>query len=128
MAQAWLDQIQLPPHAQRALRALRQLERDLTAQLVILEADVARAAAADPIVQRLQTLRGIGPVIGLMLRAEIGDIARFPTPGHLASYAGLVPRVTGSANHTHYGRITKDEGNSDPTDARRVLASLGAVP
>jgi transposase len=106
--QAWLDQIQLPPHASRALRTLRQLEHDLTAHLAIVEADVARAAAADPIVQRLQTLHGVGPVIGLMLRAEIGDIARFPTPGHLASYAGLVPRVTGSANHMHYGRITKD--------------------
>ena len=43
-----------------------------------------------------------------MLRAEIGDIARFPTPGHLASYAGLVPRVDRSASHTHYGRITKE--------------------
>jgi transposase len=31
--QAWLDQIALPPHAQRALVTLRQLDRDLTAQL-----------------------------------------------------------------------------------------------
>jgi transposase len=106
--QAWLDQITMPPHALRALRSLRQLERDLTAQLAIVESDVAREAAADPIVHRLQRLHGVGPVIGLMLRAEIGDIARFPTPGHLASYAGLVPRVDQSATRTRYGRITKD--------------------
>jgi transposase len=106
--QAWLDQITLPPHAQRALRSWRQLDRDLTAQLALVEADVAREAAADPIVPRLRTLHGIGPVIGLMLRAEIGDIDRFPTPGHLASYAGLVPQVDQSASRTHYGRITKD--------------------
>jgi transposase len=108
VGQAWLDQIALPPHAQRALVTMRQIERDLTTQLAIIEADVAREALADPIVQRLQTLHGIGPVIGLMLRAEIGDITRFPTPGHLASYAGLVPQVDSSANHTRYGRITKD--------------------
>ena len=106
--QAWLDQIVLPPHAQRALSTMRQIDRDLTAQLATVEADVAREALADPVVQRLQTVHGIGPVLGLMLRAEIGDIARFPTPGHLASYAGLVPQVDSSANHTHYGRITKD--------------------
>ena len=28
-----------------------------------------------------------------MIRAEVGDIQRFPSGAHLASYAGLVPRV-----------------------------------
>jgi transposase len=106
--QAWLDQITLPRHAQQALDALRQLDRDLTAQLARVETDVAREAAADPITQQLQRVWGIGPVLGLMLRAEIGDIRRFPTPGHLASYAGLVPKVDSSAHHTRYGPITKD--------------------
>ena len=106
--QTWLDQVVLPPHAQRALSTLRQIERDLTAQLAPVEAVIAREALADPIVRRLQTVHGIGPVLGLMLRAEIGDISRFPTPAHLASYAGVVPQVDSSANHTHYGRITKD--------------------
>ena len=105
--QAWLDGICLPPHAQAALTTMRRVERDLTTQLAAVEADVAREALADPIVQRLQRLHGVGPVLGLMLRAEIGDIARFPTPRHLASYAGLVPYVDSSAGHTRYGRITK---------------------
>jgi transposase len=107
-AQAWLDQIALPPHAQRACHSLRRLDRDLTEQLALIEADVAHEAAADPIVQRLERIVGIGPVLGLMLRAEIGDIARFATPGHLASYAGVVPVVASSANRTRYGAITKD--------------------
>ena len=98
--QAWLDGICLPPHAQAALTTMRRVERDLTTQLAAVEADVAREALADPIVQRLQRLHGVGPVLGLMLRAEIGDIARFPTPRHLASYAGLVPYVDSSAGHT----------------------------
>jgi len=106
--QAWLDGLVLPPQAQRALTTLRQIERDLCTQLVPVEADVVREARADPIVQRLQTVHGIGPVLGLMLRAEIGDVSRFPTPGHLASYAGLVPQVDSSASRTRYGRITKD--------------------
>jgi transposase len=90
--QAWLDQLVLPPQAQRALMTLRQIERDLSAQLGPVEADIAREALTDPIVRQLQTVHGIGPVLGLMLRAEIGDVDRFPTPAHLASYAGLVPQ------------------------------------
>lgn len=106
--QTWLNQLSLPRQAQRALSTMRQIERDLTAQLGPVETDIGREALADPIVQRLQTVFGIGPVLGLMLRAEIGDVRRFPTPAHLASYAGVVPRVDSSASRTHYGRITKD--------------------
>ncbi len=87
---------------------MRQIDRDLTAQLGPVETEIAREALADPIVRRLQTVFGIGPVLGLMLRAEIGDVSRFPTPAHLASYAGVVPQVDSSASRTHYGRITKD--------------------
>ena len=106
--QVWLDQLVLPAQAHRALTTMRQLDRDLTAQLGPVESDIAREALADPIVRRLQTVFGIGPVLGLMLRAEIGDVSRFPTPAHLASYAGVVPQVDSSASRTHYGRITKD--------------------
>lgn len=106
--QRWLDHVVLPPRAHEALTTLRRVERGISEQLARVEADVRREAEADPIVPRLRTIRGVGPVVGLTLRAEIGDIARFPTPGHLASYAGLVPRVDRSASHTHYGRITKD--------------------
>jgi transposase len=106
--QRWLDEVVLPPRAHEALRTLRLVERGISDQLARVEADVRREAAADPIVPRLRTIRGVGPVVGLTLRAEIGDIARFPTAGHLASYAGLVPRVDRSATHSHYGRITKD--------------------
>lgn len=106
--QRWLDAIALPPQAQAALATMRLVERGISEPLARVEAEVRREAEADPIVPRLRRIRGVGPIVGLMLRAEIGDIARFPTPGHLASYAGLVPRVDRSASHTHYGRITKE--------------------
>jgi transposase len=49
----------------------------------------------------LQQIPGLGPVLALTIRAEVGDLRRFPTPGHLASYAGLVPRVDASAGRVH---------------------------
>jgi len=104
---ARLEALALAGAAGETVRSLQQLLRAVRAELTPAQAWLERAAAADPIVQALVTIPGIGPVIGLTLRAEIGDIARFATPGQLASYAGLVPRVEASASRAYYGRITK---------------------
>jgi transposase len=39
--------------------------------------------------------------------AEIGDVQRFPTAKHLASYTGLVPSLYASGEHRWGGAITK---------------------
>ena len=39
----------------------------------------------------LRSVPGIGAVYGATIAAEIGDIARFDSPGRLASYAGVAP-------------------------------------
>ena len=61
----------------------------------------------DPIARALDAMTGVGPVLGLTRRAEIGDIGRFAGGPELASYAGLVPRVDSSAGRVYHGRITK---------------------
>jgi transposase len=106
-ALAWLAQVHLTPAATDTLRQLERLFREVHAAARVAEAAVTHAAAADPIACTLQTLPGVGPVLALSLRAEIGDITRFPHGAKLASYAGLVPRVDQSAGHVYYGRITK---------------------
>ena len=109
--QVWLDELVLPAQAHRALTMMRQLDRDLTAQLATgRDADIAREALADPIVQRLaNACYGIGPVLGLMLRAEIGDVSSLSDAGALGELCGLgARRSTAARRRTHYGRITKD--------------------
>lgn len=103
----WLAALALPPQAAASLARLRQVLAVVRTQAAQAEAEVRRATDADPIAITLQQLRGIGPVLALTIRAEIGDIHRFATGAHLASYAGLVPRVDMSAGHYRYGRITK---------------------
>jgi transposase len=44
----------------------------------------------------LRTIPGIGDVLGLTF-AEIGDVARFGSPGKLIGYAGLARRSAGRA-------------------------------
>jgi transposase len=102
-----LDTIVLPAQAAASVAGLRRLLALLRAEGVAADHAVKAVAQADPITVALQQLPGLGPVLALMIRAEVGEIQRFPTGGHLASYAGLVPRVAASAGRVRYGRITK---------------------
>jgi transposase len=104
---AWLESVTVPPRAATSLAGLRYLLDTVRQQAARADADVRAAAANDVVAITLQHIVGIGPVLALMMRAEIGDIHRFPTAGHLASYAGLVPRVDASAGRIRYGRTTK---------------------
>ena len=53
----------------------------------------------------LKTLPCVGPILSMVLMLEIGKVERFPTAAHLASYAGLVPRVHSSGGHTRMGQV-----------------------
>jgi transposase len=107
-ALAWLAAIALPPDAARSLRRLVRLYRDVHRDALVADTEVTQRAAADPIAIALAGMTGIGPVLALTIRAEVGDIARFHRGPALASYAGLVPRVDRSADHVYHGRITKE--------------------
>ena len=104
---AWLLTVDLPPYAHASVQALREVLAVTRAEAARAEAAIQRVAATDRIAQHLQQLRGVGPLLAMMMRAEIGDIRRFATAPQLASYAGLVPRVEASAGRMRYGRITR---------------------
>jgi len=60
-----------------------------------------------PVVDRLQTIPGIGLLTATALVAFVGDVRRFPTGRHLASYLGLTPRERSSGNVRRLGKISK---------------------
>jgi len=104
---AWLKTLTLPPRAAASVAGLRRLLTTVRTAAADADREVLAAVAVDPIAQRLQAIPGFGPVLSLMVRAEVGTLTRFPTPAHLASYAGLVPSVDASARRIRYGRITR---------------------
>ena len=59
--------------------------------------------------QLVQTVPGLSnPLTALRIISEVGiDMTKFPTAGHLCSWAGLVPRNDESAGKKHSTRITK---------------------
>jgi transposase len=58
-------------------------------------------------VNLLMSIPGIGFLTALTIYAEICDVTRFSSPEKLAHYAGLVPRVRSSGEHTRLGREVK---------------------
>jgi transposase len=60
-------------------------------------------------VQLLMTIPGVGFVTALTLYAEICDIKRFSNPEKLAHYAGLVPKIRQSGEHSNMGRESRGD-------------------
>jgi transposase len=60
-------------------------------------------------VELLMSIPGIGFLSALTLYAEICDIGRFSSAEKLAHYAGLVPRVRQSGEHSSMGRESKGD-------------------
>jgi transposase len=79
---------------------------ELDARIEEMIAPFAQTAA------RLDEIPGIGPVAAAVIIAEIGtDITRFPTPGHLASWAKFAPGVKESAGKKK-GKGSTGHGNA----------------
>jgi len=73
-----------------------------------------------PLVQALQTMRGVQLIAAMTLVAELQDFLRFENPRKLMAYVGLVPGEHSSGPKRRQGSITK-AGNSA---ARRMLVEI----
>jgi len=91
----------------------RQLDWHLTAlgnisvQIKEMSEVIEKTAKADFDCRLLATIPGIGYFNALLIKSEIGDIARFANANKLCSYAGLIPSTYASADKVRHGRITK---------------------
>jgi transposase len=96
---------ELPVHSRDAveqeLATLDFLEVQIESAERRLEAVMKVSVEAD----LLKTLPCVGAVLSMVMMLEIGRVDRFPTAAHLASYAGLVPRVHSSGGHTRMGQV-----------------------
>jgi transposase len=102
-----LDRLRLPtPYASR-IDSLRRLIEALEFEIELFSKIVTGRLIRDPGYRAVQTIPGIGPVLGAVFVAEIGDIGRFDRPEQLACWAGLTPKHHESDTHVHRGRITK---------------------
>jgi transposase len=87
------------------LRMIEELERTVS------EFDRRLEVALSPFrddFERLTAIPGVSTTAAQVILAEIGvDMSRFPTAGHLLSWAGLCPRLDESAGKRRSTRVSK---------------------
>lgn len=86
----------------------------LTQQTRILERAVLRKARLRPEFKPLLTVWGIGEILGLTIMYEAGDMNRFSSAGHFASYCRCVDATRMSNG--------KKKGNNNGKNGNRYLA------
>lgn len=77
----------------------------LDAQMKLLEKAIEQEHAGDEQARRLQSLPGMGKILGAVAASEIEDISRFVRAEKLCAYAGLVPTTRASGGKIRHGRL-----------------------
>jgi transposase len=102
-----LNGLDLPkPYAAR-IASLRRIMDSLDFEIDLFTGLARGRLAADPGFSAVQTIPGIGGVLGAVMVAEIGDISRFASADKLTCWAGMTPRHHESDTKVRRGRITK---------------------
>lgn len=101
----------------------------LLAQRAAAAAQIEEMLDAHPLAQVLTSMPGIGVRTGARILLEVGDGTTFPTPGHLAAYAGLAP-VTRRSGTSIRGEHPSRTGNKQLKRALflAAFASLSHPP
>lgn len=86
------------------LEQLELTDRQIDEQEKRLKALMPRS----PEMEWLDSLPGVGLVLSAVIALEVGEVGRFATAEHLASYAGTTPRVHASGDKVRYGRLRPD--------------------
>jgi transposase len=97
----------MPEGLRTRIAPLVTLLIELQKELKAADARIAAIVASSPVIQRLCTVPGVGPVTATAFVATIDDVNRFGGPHQLESYLGLVPSEKSSGERQHKGRITK---------------------
>jgi transposase len=93
----------LHPALSEVADEISQLETRIGA----IERQLEHLAKGNPIYKRLRSIPGVGLLTATAFVAFIGDVHRFPTSRHFASFLGLTPREYSSGNHRRLGHISK---------------------
>jgi transposase len=106
----WLHQLELKSFPRKAVDSLLEMEAVLTEKIDESNKMVKELYQADEDCKRIDSIPGFGLFLSVLAKVEIGEISRFKSAPHLASYVGVIPSTYSSGGKTRHGRIVK-QGN-----------------
>jgi transposase len=102
-----LEQRGIPAVWRRSIREAIDIIDLLDSRIAPLEQELTPLARGDARVALLDTIPGVGDLLGLTLASEIGDVSRFASPRKLIGYAGLSPKINQSGDRSRTGALSK---------------------
>jgi transposase len=104
---ARLAAVELSAPMSATLSPLRSVIEILDDELVNADEQFKALVAADPMVKRLTTVPGIGPITASAFVAALDVVSRFDHAGQVTSYLGLVPQEYSSGERQRRGRVVR---------------------
>jgi transposase len=102
-----LDGPEVPEALATAVKPVLEAIERLTESIRECDAFMEEAAANDPVIQRLKTVPGVGPITAAAFVYAVRDPSRFQSGRQVGAYLGLVPSLYSSGQTHRVGRITK---------------------
>lgn len=104
---ARLAAVELPEWLQAITAPVVTALEEVTRQLGELDRGMRAVMGSNPVVQRLSTVPGVGPVTAVAFVATLDRVERFQRAHEVESYLGLVPSERSSGEKQRKGAITK---------------------
>ena len=99
---------QLPPQTRFATELLLKQLEEVQNHIKLFEQRIRELFSPSAELALVMSLPGVGFILGVVILLEIGDIERFASAEHLASYSGTTPRVHASGGKVRYGQVRND--------------------
>ncbi len=105
----WLEDAEngLSYHFRSLLHGLWEDLRALDKRMKALDAEIESIAKSNPVAQRLQQLRGVGPLVATALIATVGNADQFDKGRQMAASLGLTPKQHSSGGKDRLLGISK---------------------
>jgi transposase len=97
----------VPAALAATLAPLQRTIATLSEEIARVDGRIQAEVQGDAIVERLQSVPGVGPVVAVTFRATLDRIERFREAGQVSALIGLVPREDSSGERHQRGHITK---------------------
>lgn len=107
-AESWSGQVENTS----VLDTLHAVYRQCEEERLKIECELSEKWGKDPVVLRLRSIPGVGPLVAVTILAAGGEIDRFNSSSQFAAYAGLVPSERSTGDTITRGRITH-QGRSE---------------
>ena len=102
---AWMNALTLREPDNKLLKAHLELFDHIRTDVRETEKWVDAALHDNKMLPILESLPGVGKILGALVALEIDTIHRFNSPAKLSAYSGLVPSTYSSSGKTYHGRM-----------------------